>query len=78
MEKIINEKTLLPISLVIIIIGASVWLTNIYFLSRANAKVISKIDKKQVSDINHLNQTLLEISTRLARIEGALNIKKRK
>ena len=60
---VINEKTLVPIGMVIVIIGGIAWITNMSFQTNASAKTVEKVV-----------QRLDEISDRLARIEGKMGI----
>lgn len=64
----INEKTLIPLSLMITIIGGVYWLSNLNFKANASEKEIEKLNKKIT--------VIQSIDTRLSRIEGALNISK--
>lgn len=63
----IDEKTLIPISLLIIIIGGVAWLSNI------NAKVNES--EKKLDEIAVIRKELQEQAKSLARIEGALGTK---
>ncbi len=68
--KAITETTLLPISLVIVVIGGIVWLTSLYAKTDESFKAIARLESSQ--DAYYRN--LQEISTRLSRIEGKLGI----
>ena len=70
----ITELTLLPISLVIVIIGGVVWLTQIYALANSNKTSVVEIKDRQESVYNRLDSNLNSIDRRLSRIEGKLNI----
>jgi len=68
----ITEGTLLPISLVIVIIGGASWLTTIHAGEKVNAENIveMKTQTKEFSDkVDHKLDTVLD---RLARIEEQL------
>lgn len=83
MPSILNEKTLVPVSLLIVIIGGIVWLTQIFTQSQANAigiKELKQVVREEVSDIRGANvetnraivEQLRTMNTRLGRIEGKL------
>lgn len=61
----ITEGTLVPISLVIVLVGGIFWLTQLYFTTQSNA---STIEKMQIQS-EKIDQSLSEILERLARIE---------
>jgi hypothetical protein len=67
--KTITEKTFIPISLLIVIIGVVVWITTVSGKTDANTKDISDIKIGQ----QEYNKDLHEINTRLSRIEGKLD-----
>jgi len=54
METIITEKTLLPISLLVILAGGIFWLSSMYALANSNEKQISIIKTDLKSDILRL------------------------
>lgn len=66
----VSEKTLLPLSLVIGIMGGSSWLTTIYVQNKAHAGMIEEIKVRQ----DAYTQTLQKIDARLSRIEGKLGL----
>lgn len=66
MEKI-TEKTLIPISLVAMLIGGVVWLSVMWYRTDASAKDIHQMKR----DMAVLND---EVIDRLARIETKLDI----
>lgn len=67
--KAITEKTLIPLSLVMTLIGGVFWLTSIYFEAKAANSSITEIKQKQDS----YTETLNSIDKRLSRIEGFLS-----
>lgn len=83
---VISEKTLLPLSLVIAVITALILgvvrvegigsdtraLASDVTINTAEIKSLKEEDKEIRKDFN---QTLVDINTRLARMEGALKIK---
>lgn len=74
--KVITEKTLIPISLVITIIGGTLWLSALWYDNRANAKNIEvlKVDQKLLAE--ELVETQKKMIESLTRIETKLDIKK--
>lgn len=67
MEKI-TENTLIPISLVIILIGGVVWLTSTHLKAESNLEAVQRIEAKQDRYIQGLNK----IYSELAEIKGEL------
>jgi hypothetical protein len=70
MSTIISEKTLLPISLLGLVISAAI------FVDRASAKAEAALEKAQEATQQNTEyvKTLNLINTRLSRIEGRLGI----
>jgi hypothetical protein len=62
----INEKTLLPVSMVIIFIGFTSWLTNLHYTASANSQ---KLDEQRV-ELKDLSDELRAQGVKLARIEA--------
>ena len=60
---ILSERTLVPIGSLVILIAGIAWIVNISFQANAASKTVDTV-------VQRLN----EISERLARIEGKLNI----
>lgn len=71
MEKrsVISGNSLLPISLVILIIGGVSWLTTIYERSNDAYAAVRVLSNKQATFQDKIADALLELSQRLARIE---------
>ena len=67
----ITENTLIPVSLIVILLGGVVWLTIMYAQGNANAKAIEQLSQRQ----DEYTKTVLTIDTRLSHIEGALGVK---
>lgn len=67
----INEKTLIPISLAITLMGGVVWVTNIYSKTIENSERISRLEVEQDTFMGLLRS----VDQRLSRIEGKLGIK---
>lgn len=72
MNEIISEKTMIPISLVIITLGGGVWLTNLHYQTSANAIELQKITLRQErysEDLSDIKGKLQEIAGELKRIK---------
>lgn len=75
----ITENTLLPVSLVVILVGGVFWLTTLYNQTVSNAQDISAIETKQDLLTKELTEKQSLILDRLSRIEGRLeNIQHRR
>lgn len=61
MSSKITEKTLIPISLVITLVGGVAWLSNLHFVSAQSAEAITKIEQKQDSYVQSLDQIKLKL-----------------
>ena len=70
----ITENTLLPLSMILVLMGGVVWLTSIYAQTTENTKSIVELNRKQ----DEYNRTLSQISNQLSEIKGALGMKKLK
>ncbi len=70
--KAITEKTLVPISLVVVLIGGIIWLTQIYTTANANSDNIRDIKRMEFRYRKMLFDRLNSIDRRLAVIEGSL------
>lgn len=68
--KSIDEKTLIPLGLVISIIGAILWLSSIYFETKSAADEIKSLKEEN----RELYRVFNTIDKRLSRIEGKLGI----
>lgn len=71
MEKVISEKTLIPISLVMTIVTGVSWATNIYSKTVDHQDAIEELEKNQ----DKLTNIMISIDKRLSRIEWKLGIK---
>ena len=67
----ITEKTLIPVSLVVVIVGGVFWFSNLWAVSKQNAEDIKEIKIKQ----EEYNSNMYQVNQRLSRIEGALGVK---
>ena len=67
MKNLISESTLMPISLIIVVIGGVFWLGELDAETRANAVEINKLQEQY-------NRILTSIDQRLSFIEGKLSV----
>lgn len=81
--KAVTEKTLIPISLVITILGGVVWFTTLWARSESFATELAEVKAEQKTMrqdtqtmLESFNKTNLEIVKQLGKIEGRLDIKK--
>ncbi len=70
---IISENTGITVGVLVIVVGAVFWLTEIYNTGRANAEAIVSIkdERKEYLD------TVKSIDKRLSWVEGYMRVKKR-
>ena len=68
----ISEKTLIPVSLVVSLLGATAWLTAIHIETRAQAEQLVTLQRT----VDDYSKVMGSIDTRLARIEGRLGVVK--
>lgn len=66
--KEITERTLVPLSLVITLVGGVSWLTTIHAQGQANAEVLVEVKNKQ----DKYEENLKAILNQLAEIKGEL------
>ena len=66
--RLINENTVLPLSLIITLMGGIFWLTIIYAQGKQNTADIAEVKGAQ-SQYNHIMQS---IDHRLSEIEGQM------
>lgn len=66
----ITENTLLPLSLVFVLIGGIAWLTNLNAQTLENSRNIQELLRKQ----EEYNTTLARIDRRLSHIEGKMGV----
>ena len=69
----IDEKTLFPLSLIILIMGGVMWLTSMSSKVNANEKQLEDLNSTHPGSLRH---EVKEIQKSLSRIEGALHIKR--
>ena len=70
---VISEKTLLPISFVLVILGFAAWLGYVAQVSVANTASIHDIKSYSLKKEDAIVKELKEINTRLSKIEGKLS-----
>ena len=77
--RVISESTLIPVSMVVVIVGGIYWLTTIYNQGVANASSLIDLQTARataraeyLNTIDKMNSTLTSIDQRLSRIEGKL------
>lgn len=68
----ITEKTLIPISLLTIIVGGVFWLTNIYFSTATNASEIKELKQQRKDDTILINEKLDKLIEDVSFIKGKL------
>lgn len=72
MDKI-SEKTFLPISFVLGILGGVFWLSSVYIKSDSNAYEIKEIKEGMTQNEKRHSEILMDILQRVVRIEEKLN-----
>lgn len=70
MEKptILTQRTLVPVGIVTIVFGASMWLTSVWKQGEANAAQIQEIKLQHDKNIDKVYQQLEKISDKLDRL----------
>jgi len=68
----LSEKTLIPISLVILLLGGIVWITNIAFKVDVSAESLKKIELRQ-STIDEIKTDVAVIKSKLEKIDQKLD-----
>jgi len=66
--KKITEATLLPISLVIVLIGGVLWLTDVHSVSREGVSIAKSVETKQ----EKYNEEIKKVREDVAEIKGML------
>lgn len=64
------ENTYVSIGLLVAALGFTLWISNLSFLTEANAKALQAITIQQ----EDYNKNIIEINIRLSRIEGYLRV----
>lgn len=73
----ITEKTLMPVSLVIVLVVLAASISKVRSDTIENAANIERIDTVEIKRIELKADAIQKIDRRLSRIEGALGIKPR-
>lgn len=68
MKTILTENTLIPISAIVLVFGASAWLTNVWKQGEANAAQIQEIKQTQSSDMDKIDHKLEKIDEKIDRL----------
>lgn len=68
----LTEKTLIPISLVIIILGGVVWLTSLYSLAESNLRDVRILQAKQDTYFEQMSKIREDIAKIKALLEKKL------
>ena len=75
MSNVLSEKTLIPISLVITIIGGVVWLTTLWFRTEAQAQNIAEVKAEQKSLVREVQDNNKEVMKKLIELEVKLGVR---
>jgi len=67
---VIDEKTLMPIGALVIIIGAVAWMTSIYFTSKSNAASIETIVKENKHYKEKIYDRVQDIDKKLVELKS--------
>ena len=73
--KEITERTFIPISLVITLLGGVVWLTTLNAKTDVNLDSFGRVEKKQDAyflELKEVRKEMQETNSRLSRLEGML------
>lgn len=71
----ITDKTLIPLGLAVIAIGGgSMWLTSVYATGIQTRQMVEQIQSDRTESKKEYNKILIEINSRLARMEGRMEI----
>ena len=78
---ILNQHTLIPVSVLLIVVGGVFWLTSIFVLAETNATAIIELrddialtNKSRAAYRQRLWEAIRSQDARLARIEGKLDV----
>ena len=75
MKKILDENTLVPISLLIIIIGFVYWLSTVALNGEANTDDIREIKTEHGASLKEINASLQSIKLELGEMKLMINNK---
>lgn len=65
---ILNERTLIPVGAIAAIIGASMWLTNIWFQGEANAQQIEEVKATEALHYEKIDVKLDKMNDKIDRL----------
>lgn len=68
MNTIINEKTLVPVSLLAALAGGIFWLSSMYAQTQANAQAVVEIKETQKDDRREIIERLNMIDNKIDRL----------
>jgi hypothetical protein len=68
MKTILTENTLIPISAIVLVFGASAWLTTVWKQGEANASEIKDIKQTQTNDMEKIDYKLEKINEKIDRL----------
>lgn len=68
-KTVIDEKTLIPIGLLVVIISAVAWMTSIYFTTKSNAASITDIVKENKHYKEKIYDRVQDIDKKLVQLE---------
>jgi formyltetrahydrofolate synthetase len=66
--KVLSERTLIPISAISLVVGASMWLTSVWKQGEANAAQIQEMKANQAHDNDRIYDQLEKINEKLDRL----------
>lgn len=73
----ITDKTLVPLGLAVVVIGSvAIFITNVQAVGLQNKIDIQQIREDRSNNIRDYNRNLIDINSRLSRIEEKLEIEK--
>jgi len=77
MESVVKltEKTLVPISLIIVLLGAMLWLSEIYAMAKHSSEEIKAIKQEKRQDLDAINNKFDRILSDLNYIKGRVERK---
>lgn len=76
-EKAISEKTRITVGLVVMLLGFSAWLTQIYFQGTANAEAIRTLEAKQ-DKVDTMQTDIAVIKAQLSEVARKLDARERR
>jgi len=70
----ITENTLVPVSLMLVLVGGVVWLSSIFYKTEANAQRLSSIENKYDIERDKFDKRYQDLIERLTRIEERIKM----